>query len=158
VPVVDPRTLLTLLAAIFRTTATATFGELSRVFLPFATFVIGTLSDASLGVVFPAQIPHDNACPVLHVLGVVPDGEFLYQREDVEVVWLEVLFILLVLRAIICRRSRRRNNNTIQSLQLTVDFEPWNKVSVLEVMTKITVFRNICEELERHQDVFIARH
>jgi hypothetical protein len=51
--VVDPRTLLALFTAILGATATAAFGKLSRELLPLATFVIGALSDASLGVIFP---------------------------------------------------------------------------------------------------------
>ena len=50
---VDPRTLLALFTAILGATATAAFGKLSRELLPLATFVIGALSDASLGVIFP---------------------------------------------------------------------------------------------------------
>jgi len=68
VPVVDPRTLLALLAAIFGTTTAATFCKLSCELLPFPTFVIGALSYTSLRVIFPAQIPHDNTRPVLHIL------------------------------------------------------------------------------------------
>jgi hypothetical protein len=148
-PVVDPCTLLALFAAIFGATATAAFGKLSRELLPLATFIIGALSDASLRVIFPAQIPHDDARPVLHIFRMVPHSELFYQREDIEVVRLEIFLILFVFRLVIERRSRNRDN-TIQSLQLTVDFEPWNKMSVLEVMAQITIFRNICEKLKGH--------
>ena len=90
--------LLTLLAAVLGTAATSALGKLPRVLLPLSTLVVGALSDATPRVVFPAQVAHHHARPVLHVRGVVADRELLNQREDVvvvrELVFLQLLLVL----------------------------------------------------------------
>ena len=146
-PVIDPCTLLTLFAAIFRATTTPTLGKLAGELLPFAAFIISTLSNAAFRVVFPAQVAHHHTRPVLHVLGMMPDREFFNQRENVKVVRLQVFFVLVALRLIIHRRSRSWHN-AIERLQFPVDFESWNQMSVLKVMAKVTIFGNIGEKLE----------
>lgn len=86
VTMVDPRTLLTLLAAVLGATAASALGKLALVFLPLATLIVGALANASSRVILPAEIPHHHTRPVLHVLGVVSNGELLDQGEDIEVV------------------------------------------------------------------------
>ena len=86
VAVEDPGALLALFAAVLGASASPALGELPCVFFPPPTLVVGTLPDATTGVVFSAQVAHNHAGPVLHVRCVVTDGELLDQREDVEVV------------------------------------------------------------------------
>jgi len=95
-PVIYPSTLLALFAAIFGPTTAPAFRELSRELLPLPTLPVSTLANASFRVVFPTQVSHYDACPVLHVLGMMPDRELFHEGEDVEVVGLEVLFIFVV--------------------------------------------------------------
>lgn len=92
----DPRTLLALLAAIFRPPASSTLGKLPCKFFPFPTLVISTLPYPSTRIILPAQVPHHNASPVLHILTMVSDCKFLDQGEDVEVIWKEIFFFLRV--------------------------------------------------------------
>jgi hypothetical protein len=86
----DPRTLLAFLAAVFRPPASSAFGKLSCELLPFPTLIVCTLSNPASTVVLAAQIPHHNSCPVLHILAMVSNCEFLDERENVEVIWEEV--------------------------------------------------------------------
>lgn len=86
-PMKNPSTLLTLLTAILCSPTPPTLGELSSIFLPLAALKVRALANAAPQIVLAAQIPHDHAGPVLHVLSVVSHCELLYQREDVEIVW-----------------------------------------------------------------------
>lgn len=88
----DPRTLLTLLATVFRPPASPALGELPCELLPFPALVISTLSYSAAAIILPAQIPHHHSSPVLHILAVVADGKFFDKREDVEIVGEEVFF------------------------------------------------------------------
>lgn len=97
VAVERPRTLLAFLAAVLGASASAAFGELASVFFPLAALVVGTLADAASRVVLPAQVPHDDASPVLHVGAVMSDGELFDQGKDVEIVWKKELFLHLFL-------------------------------------------------------------
>ena len=81
-----PCTLLTILAAVLRPPTASTLCKLSCEFFPLSTLIVCTLSDPTSGVIFAAQIPHDHAGPVLHVLAVVSDSKFFNQRENVEIV------------------------------------------------------------------------
>lgn len=63
----DPRALLALFAAVLCPPAATALGELARVLFPLAALVVSALTDAASGVVFPAQVAHDNTGPVLHV-------------------------------------------------------------------------------------------
>ena len=92
VAVENPGALLALLAAVFRSPASSALGKLSCELLPFPTLVVCTLPNPAPTIVLAAQISHDHSCPVLHVLAVVPNREFLDKRENVEVVWEEILF------------------------------------------------------------------
>lgn len=92
-PVKHPSTLLAFLAAVLRPPASATLGKLACELLPFPALVVCTLSDAPTAVVLAAQVAHHHASPVLHVLAVVSDRELFDQRENVEVVWEQVLFL-----------------------------------------------------------------
>lgn len=85
-PVVHPCVFLAVLAAILCPPAAPALGELASEFFPLTALEVRALPDATSGIVFPTEIPHDNAGPVLHILWVMADGEFLNQRKDVEVV------------------------------------------------------------------------
>ena len=91
-PMENPSALLAFLAAVLRPSAPSALGELPRELFPFPALVVGAVSDSASAVVFPAEVTHYYASPVLHVLAVVTDGELLDEREDVEVVWEEVFF------------------------------------------------------------------
>lgn len=95
VAVVHPRGLLAVFAAVFGAAATSALGKLSLEFLPLATLVVGTLTNATPRLVLAAEVSHDHARPVLHVLRVVSDSELLHQGEDVDVVGKEVLVLIL---------------------------------------------------------------
>lgn len=85
-PVEGPCTLLTIFTAVFCPSTTPTLSELPRVFLPFPTLVVCALTDAASRVVFAAQIPHNDTCPILHVGAVEAHSELLDQWKDVQVV------------------------------------------------------------------------
>ena len=65
--VAAPSALLTLFAAIFRPPASAAFRELPGVLFPLAALPVGALPDAASALVFPAEVAHYDASPVLHV-------------------------------------------------------------------------------------------
>lgn len=90
VTMVDPGALLTLLAAVLCPATAATFGKLSSEFLPFPTLVIGTLTNAAPGIILSTKISHDNAGPVLHVLGMVTHRKLLNKGENIEIIRLKV--------------------------------------------------------------------
>jgi hypothetical protein len=92
----DPSTLLTLFAAVFRPTTPPAFGELSGILFPLATFVIGTLPYTASAVVFAAEIAHDDAGPVLHLLAMMSHSKLFYQWEDVVIVWEKIFFFLRI--------------------------------------------------------------
>jgi hypothetical protein len=91
-PVEDPCTFLAFLAAVFCPPAPSAFRKLPCELLPFPTLVVCTLPYSTPTIVLAAQIPHYNPSPVLHVLTVVSNCEFLDKREDVKVVREEVFF------------------------------------------------------------------
>jgi hypothetical protein len=92
----DPCTFLTFLAAVLRSPASSAFGKLPCELLPLPTLVVRTLPYSTPTVVLAAQIPHYNSSPVLHILTVVSNCEFLDEREDIEVVWEEVFFLFRI--------------------------------------------------------------
>ena len=96
VSVEHPRALLAFLAAVLGPPAPSALGKLPGELLPLAALVVGTLPYAASGVILAAKVAHHDPGPVLHVLAVVPDSELLNQREDVEVVRLEVFLLLRV--------------------------------------------------------------
>ena len=116
---------------------------MSSVLFPLSALVISTLTNASPCVVLPAQVPHNNPGPVLHVSAVVPDRELLDQREDVKVIREEVFLFVLVI-------DGRVNDNifAIKKLQLFADLEPGHEVTLLEICAEVAVFGNIGEQLE----------
>jgi len=85
-----PSILLAFLAAVLGSPTSSALGELPCEFLPFAALVVCALSDPAPCVVLSTEIPHHDACPVLHVLRVVDDSELFNKRENVEVVGLEI--------------------------------------------------------------------
>lgn len=152
VAVVDPRSLLTVFAAILGAAAATAFGELALEFLPLATLVVGALADAASRLILAAEVSHDNAGPVLHVLRVVPNGELLNQREDINIIRQQVLVLLLDLN------GRRRLGILIKKMQLPIDLQFWHEVGALEIRPQIAVLGYISQELQGHQDVLIPRH
>ena len=93
----NPSTFLAFFTAVLCPSAAAALGKLTGVFFPSAALVVCTLPDTAPRVVFPTQVAHNNACPVLHVGCVVSDGELLNEGEDVEVIWEFVFFEFLFL-------------------------------------------------------------
>lgn len=154
-PMEDPRRLLALFAAVFRTPTASALSKLSRVLFPLAALVVRALSDATSRVIFPTEIAHDDTGPVLHILGVVTDGEFLDEREDVEVFWKEVLIIGIVFER---ERLVYRWNFAVQEHQLLPNLEARDDVGFLEVFSEMAILRNVSEELEGHENIFVPRH
>lgn len=126
---------------------------MSSVLFPLSTLVIGTLTNASPCVVLPAQVPHNNPGPVLHISAVVPNCELLDQREDVKIVRKKVLLLVLVING-------RIDDDvfTIEKLELLANLEPGYEVTLLEICAEVAVFGNIGEQLEGHQDVLFSGH
>ena len=62
--VAAPGAFLALFGAVLRATTAAALCELPCVFFPLAALPVSTLSDATAGVVFPAEVAHDYTCPV----------------------------------------------------------------------------------------------
>ena len=95
-PVEYPGTFLTLLAAVFCSSASPAFGELSCELFPFPALVICTLSNAATRIILAAQIPHYYPSPVLHILTVMANSELFDQRENIKVVRQHILLFLRV--------------------------------------------------------------
>lgn len=91
----DPSLLLTNLATILCLSAPPTLRKLSRVRLPSPTLVVSALPDISVCLVFATEIAHDDAGPVLHIVRVSFDGEFLDQGKDVEGLGEEVFVVVV---------------------------------------------------------------
>lgn len=148
VSVASPGSLLALFAAVLSPSTAATFRELTSVFFPLAALPEGTLSDPTTAVVFPAQVAHNDASPVLHVAllgrhGVgMPRrrglrGEFFDQREDV-VRDFARLFDKLVVPFIIQLFLRGRGIQywvvlRVKHFQLVADLESRHQSGLLEV-------------------------
>lgn len=81
-----PGTLLTLFAAVLCPAAPAALSKLPRKFFPFTTLVISALPNPAPCIILTAEVPHDDASPVLHICTVVSHSELLHQREDVEII------------------------------------------------------------------------
>jgi hypothetical protein len=156
----SPCTLLALFAAVFGSSASATLGKLTSVLFPLTALVVGTLTDASTGVVLAAEISHDHASPVLHISAVVADCELLNEREKVEVVVEQILFVIGVLvinlrNFILLIHSRRV---LVNGGKLLANLEARDKVTLLEIRAKTTVFRDVSKELQRHEHILLPRH
>ena len=117
VPVIYPRSFLALLATVFGPTAAPAFGKLPREFFPLPAFVVSALSDPALRVVFSAQVPHHDASPILHILGMMSDGELFDQWKNVKVVWLQIFFILIFIDFFHCVGC------AIESPKLAIDLQ-----------------------------------
>ena len=138
-----PRALLALFAAVLCPATAAALGKLACVLFPAAALVVSALSDAASGVVFPAEVAHNNACPVLHVRCVVPNGELLDEREDVEVVRELILFqLLFFFFGFGCWHF------AIQYCQVGSNLKLGNKVGLLEVVPEVAVLRNVRKQLQ----------
>lgn len=91
-----PGALLTLLAAILCPAAPTALSELPRKFFPFTALVISALPNPAPRIILTAEVPHNDASPVLHIGTMVPDSELLHQREYVEIVRKEILFLVFL--------------------------------------------------------------
>lgn len=137
-----PGALLTLLAAVLGPAASATLGKLSCKLLPLAALVVGTLANATSGIVLAAQVSHNNSGPILHVRAVVSNRELFNQREDVEVVGEEIFLLVLFLG-----RGLGLDIVAIEQLQLAANLELGHEMAVLEVGTQVAVLGDVCEKL-----------
>ena len=152
VAVVDPCGFLAIFAAVFGATAATTLGKLPLELFPLATLVVSALADATSRFVLAAEVPHHHARPVLHVFGMVADGELFYQRKDVDIVGQQVLVLFLRVR------NRGRRLGVVQQVHLPVDLEFGNKVGTLEIGPEVAVLGNVGQKLQGHQHVLVAGH
>lgn len=134
----SPCAFLAFLTAVFGTPATAALRKLPCVLFPFAALVVGTLTDASPGVVLSAQVSHNHTGPVLHVCAVVPDCELLHEGEYVLVVGEEVFLFALIF---FCLQFGLQLGgiSAVQKLDLLANLEFGDKVAFLEVLAKIAI-------------------
>ena len=72
--VATPGAFLAFLGAVLGATAATTFGELTGEFFPFAALPVGALADAAARVVFAAEVAHNDAGPVGHIVVLGRDG------------------------------------------------------------------------------------
>lgn len=86
VAMVNPRSFLAVFAAVLGAAAASALGKLALEFLPLAALVVRTLTNAASRLILAAEVSHDHAGPVLHVLRVVPNGELLNQGEDIDII------------------------------------------------------------------------
>ena len=149
---IGPRCFLAILAAVLCTAAATTLCELSLVFLPFPTLVIGTLPNSTARFILSTQVPHNNARPILHIFRVVSHRELFNQREDVEIVGQNILLIFIHILLF------HRRLAFIQQPEFSVNLELRDHVRALKVTAQIVVFGHVGEKLKRHQDILIARH
>lgn len=92
----DPGALLAFLATVLRPPAAPALGELPGELLPLPALVVCTLPYPTPAVVLPAEVPHNDPGPVLHILAVVSDGKFFDEWEDVKIVRKKILFFFRV--------------------------------------------------------------
>lgn len=74
---------------------------------------------------------------------MVPDGELLNEREDVEVVWKLVLlkfFLLLFL-------GLRHRDFSVQELQIRPDLQLGDQVRLLEIIAEVAILGNVSQQL-----------
>lgn len=143
VPVENPGVLLTFLAAILGAAAPTTLGKLSCPLLPSTALIVRALTNTTTGIIFPAQIPHHDTRPVLHVLRMVADCEFLNQREYIEIVGKQV-FLLISLVVV----EAFGGSVIIESIEVLANFQLRDKVGLLEVRPEVAVFGHISKELQ----------
>lgn len=92
-----PSALLALFAAIFCSAASTALSKLPRERLPFTALVIGTLSNATSGIVLATEIAHYDPGPVLHIGAMISYCELLDQGENIKVVGQQIfLFVFLL--------------------------------------------------------------
>lgn len=152
-----PSTLLTLFAAILGTSTASALSKLTGVFLPLAALVVGALSDAAPRVVLPAEVPHNNSGPVLHVRAVVSHCKLFHQGENVEIVWEEELLLILLLFLFhLCLQSCWIN--PVEQLHFLSNLETRNQVALLKVFAQVAVFGDVGQKLKRHEHIFLPRH
>lgn len=154
---VNPCALLAFFAAVLCTAASSTLGKLPCELLPLAALVVCTLPDPPSGVVLAAQVTHNHTSPVLHVLAVVTHCELLDKGEDIEIVRQEVFFLLIIF-ATLFRVCVAGAVVMVKKMKLLADPELWNEMRPLEILSEVAVLGNVCEELQRHENIFVARH
>jgi len=139
VAMVDPCLGLAFLAAVFRPPAPSAFCKLARKLFPLAALKVGTLPDPASLFVLPTRVAHDGTRPVLHLVRMMARGKLFDEGKDVYIVR-DVFLGLERLRAV-----------------LVAHREGGNKVGVLEIIAQVGVFGDVGEELQRAEDVFLAR-
>jgi hypothetical protein len=160
----SPRTFLTFLAAVLGASTSATFGELASVLLPLATLIVGTLPDAASSLVLAAQISHNDSCPVLHIGAVVAHSELLHKREEVEIIREDIFLVILLVANYLLfflfffRVLKRSVLVAVKQGEVFADLQSRYEVALLEVGTQAAVLGDISKQLERHQNVLLARH
>lgn len=152
VAMVNPRSFLAVFTAVLGAATASAFGKLALEFLPLAALVVRTLTNAASRLILAAEVSHDHAGPVLHVLRVVPNGELLNQGEDIDIIGQQVLILILELN------RGRRVCVVIKEMQFPVDLESRHQVRALEIRSQVAVLGYISQELQRHQDILISGH
>ncbi|KAI6755314.1 hypothetical protein HG531_004420 [Fusarium graminearum] len=156
----SPCTLLTLLTTVFGASTSAAFRELAGVLFPFTALVVGTLANTTTSVILAAEVSHDNASPVLHISTVIAHCELLDKREEVEIVGKQILFVVGIfivdLRNVLL--LVHGGDVLVNGSKLFADLETRNKVALLEIRAKATVFGDIGKKLQRHKYIFLPRH
>jgi len=151
-----PSTLLTFLAAVLCASTPTTLSKLPGELLPLAAFVVGTLSNASTGIILAAEVPHNNTSPVLHVGTVVADCEFFHQRENIIVIWQEIFLFQFLFP--IHRHRFRIGVLRVKQVEFLADLEAGDQVAVLEIRSQVAVLGNVCKKLQGHQDILFTGH
>jgi hypothetical protein len=122
--------------------------------------VVCTLADAAASVIFAAEVSHDNASPVLHISTVIAHCELLNEREEVEIVGKQILFVVGIF--IVDLRNVlffvHGGDILVNGSKFFADLETRDKVALLEIRSKTTVLGDICKKLQRHEHVFLPRH
>ena len=173
--VAPPCAFLALLRAVLCPPAASALGKLSSVLLPLAALPIGALSDATARLVFPAEVAHDHASPILHVVllwgcwrvvvvvaGRGFGGELLDEREDI--VWLLARLLHKLIVPFVVQlffggpTMRRRAVVGVKQVQVLSNLQPRHQVRLLKVCPEVAIFGHVGEQLQRHQNVLVSRH
>ena len=133
---------------------------MTGVLLPFTALIVSALADAATSIIFAAEVSHDNTSPVLHVSTVVPHCELLDEREEIEVIGKQILFVISIfivdLRNVLI--LVHGGDVLVNSSKLLADLETRDKVALLEIGAETTVLGDVCKKLQRHEHIFLPRH
>lgn len=169
-PMRPPRALLAVLTTIFRSPAPSAFGKLAGPLLPLSALPVRTLANAAPALVFAAEVPHDDAGPVLHSVALLgaggvegvaggggdADGEFLDQREDVVCFFAAVDEFVVPVGLQLSGGAAGVGVGGVEGAEFGADFEAGDEVGGLEVGAEVAVFRDVGEELQGHNYVLVT--